>query len=54
MKYDDELQDIQSDMLSEMPDSYSKIKGTWLWELFKAVAIKIYELLGLVMIQQAS
>nr|DAT63650.1 MAG TPA: Baseplate J like protein [Caudoviricetes sp.] len=48
MKYDDELQDIQSDMLSEMPDSYSKIKGTWLWELFKAVAIKIYELLGLV------
>lgn len=47
MNYNDEISDIQSDMLNEMPDSYSKIKGTWLWEIFKAFAIKIYELLQL-------
>lgn len=47
MNYNDEISDIQSDMLNEMPDSYSKIKGTWLWEIFKAFAIKIYELMQL-------
>jgi len=45
--YDEELSDIQEGMLDEMPDRYSKIKGTWLWEMFKAFAIKIYELLEL-------
>mgnify|MGYP005875026561 CR=1 FL=1 len=47
MKYDEELTDIQQDLLSEMPSTYSKLKGTWLWEMFKAFAIKIFELLGL-------
>ena len=47
MKYNEELMDIQNDMLSEMPSTYSKLKGTWLWEMFKAFAIKIFELLGL-------
>lgn len=47
MKYNEELTDIQNDMLSEMPSTYSKLKGTWLWEMFKAFAIKIFELLGL-------
>ena len=47
MNYDDEVNNIHDDMLNEMPSSYSKIKGSWLWEILKAVAIKIYELLGL-------
>lgn len=47
MNYNEELSDIQSDMLNEMPNTYSKLKGTWLWEMFKAFAIKIFELLGL-------
>ena len=47
MNYNEEISDIQADMLNEMPDTYSKLKGTWLWEMFKAFAIKIFELLGL-------
>lgn len=47
MNYNEELSDIQADLLDEMPDTYSKIKGTWLWEMFKAFAIKLYELLQL-------
>lgn len=47
MNYNEELSNIQADLLDEMPDTYSKIKGTWLWEMFKAFAIKIFELLGL-------
>ena len=47
MKYNEEISDIQADMLNEMPNTYSKLKGTWLWEMFKAFAIKIFELLGL-------
>ena len=47
MNYNEEISDIQADMLDEMPDTYSKLKGTWLWEMFKAFAIKIFELLGL-------
>lgn len=47
MNYNEEISDIQADMLSEMPDTYSKIKGTWLWEMFKAFSLKIYELLQL-------
>ncbi len=47
MNYNEEVSDIQADMLSEMPSNYSKIKGTWLWELFKAFAIKIFDILNL-------
>lgn len=47
MNYNEEISDIQSELLEEMPDSYSKFKGTWLWEMLKAFAIKIYELLQL-------
>lgn len=47
MKYDEKISDIHSDLLDEMPDTYSKVKGTWLWEMFKAFALKIYELLQL-------
>lgn len=47
MNYNEEISDIQTSLLDEMPDGYSKIKGTWLWEMFKAFAIKIFELLGL-------
>lgn len=47
MNYNEEISEIQADMLDEMPETYSKIKGTWLWEMFKAFAIKIFELLGL-------
>lgn len=47
MNYNEELSNIQADLLDKMPDTYSKIKGTWLWEMFKAFAIKIFELLGL-------
>lgn len=47
MNYNEELSNIQDDLLDEMPDTYSKIKGTWLWEMFKAFAIKLYELLQL-------
>jgi uncharacterized phage protein gp47/JayE len=47
MNYNEEISEIQSDMLSEMPSTYSKLKGTWLWEMFKAFAMKIYELLQL-------
>lgn len=47
MNYNEELSDIQNYMLNEMPNTYSKLKGTWLWEMFKAFAIKIFELLGL-------
>lgn len=47
MNYNEEISDIQSDLLNEMPSTYSKIKGCWLWEMFKAFAIKIFELLQL-------
>ena len=47
MNYNEELSQIQTDMLDEMPSTYSKLKGTWLWEMFKAFAIKIYEFLQL-------
>ncbi len=47
MKYNEEISDIQSDLLSKMPSSYSKVKGTWLWEMMKSYSIKIYELLQL-------
>lgn len=47
MNYNEKLSDIQNDLLNEMPESYSKIKGTWLWEMFKSFALKIYELLKL-------
>ena len=47
MNYNEELSDIQTDMLNEMPNTYFKLKGTWLWEMFKAFSLKIYELLQL-------
>lgn len=47
MNYNDEINDIQQDLLDNMPDTYSKQKGNWLWEMFKSFAIKIYELLQL-------
>lgn len=47
MNYDEEVSDIQSDLLAEMPDKYSKSKGTWLWEIFKAFSLKLYDLLSL-------
>ena len=47
MNYNEELSDIQEEMLGEVPETYSKLKGTWLWEIFKAFAIKIYDLLQL-------
>lgn len=47
MDYNEEISDIQSDLLENVPGTYSKQKGNWLWEMFKAFAIKIYELLQL-------
>ena len=47
MNYNEEISDIQSDLLNEIPDTYSKVKGTWMWEMLKAYALKIYELLQL-------
>ncbi len=47
MNYNEEISNIQADMLNEMPDSYSKVKGNWLWEMFKAFSMKVYELLQL-------
>lgn len=47
MNYNEEISDIQSNLLDEMPERYSKIKGGWLWEMFKAFALKIHELLSL-------
>lgn len=47
MNYNEETNDILQQMLDEMPDSYSKVKGNWLWEMFKAFAMKIHELLEL-------
>ena len=47
MNYNEEISDIQSDMLNEMPPTYSKVKGNWLWEMFKSFSIKVYELLQL-------
>ncbi len=45
MNYNEEIADIQSDMLNEMPSEYSKVKGNWLWEMFKAFSVKIYDFL---------
>jgi len=47
MNYDEKITDIQTDLLNEMPNTYSKIKGTWLWEMFKAFSLKIHEFLQL-------
>ena len=47
MNYNEDISGIQSDMLNEMPSTYSKVKGNWLWEMFKAFSIKVYELLQL-------
>ena len=47
MNYNEEISDIQADMLNEMPSTYSKVKGNWLWEMFKAFSIKVYKLLQL-------
>lgn len=47
MNYNEEISDIQMELLNEMPSGYSKVKGNWLWEMMKAFAIKIYELLQL-------
>ena len=47
MNYNEEISDIQEDLLENMPSTYSKIKGCWLWEMMKAFALKIYELLML-------
>lgn len=47
MNYNEEISDIQSDLLNKMPDTYSKTKGTWLWEMFKSFSIKISEFLQL-------
>lgn len=47
MDYSEEISDIQSELLSNIPETYSKVKGTWLWEMMKAYAIKLSELLEL-------
>ena len=47
MNYDEKVSDIQTKLLENMPSKYSKIKGTWLWEMFKVFAMKIFDLLGL-------
>lgn len=47
MNYNEEISDIRDELLDSMPNTYSKIKGTWLWEMFKAFAIKLSELLSL-------
>ncbi len=47
MNYDEKISDIHSDLLEKMPDTYSKVKGIWLWEMMKCFAIKIHELLRL-------
>ena len=47
LDYNEEISDIHSDLIDEMPDTYSKVKGTWLWEITKSFSLKIYELLQL-------
>lgn len=47
MNYNEEISEIQEGLLNSMPDTYSKQKGVWLWEMMKAFAIKLSELLNL-------
>ena len=47
MNYNEKISDIHSDLLNNMPETYSKTKGTWLWEMFKSFAIKLDEFLRL-------
>lgn len=47
MNYNEDVSDIQTELLENMPNTYSKIKGCWLWEIMKAFAIKLSELLAL-------
>lgn len=41
MSYYQDANEIQEELLNYMSDDYSKIKGTWLWELFKAIACRL-------------
>jgi len=47
MNYNESISDIQADLLGNMPDKYSKVKGTWLWEMTKAFSIELSEFLQL-------
>ncbi len=42
-EYTKAIEDILQEMLDNMPEEYSKQKGYWLWDIFKAVAITINE-----------
>lgn len=47
MDYNKNVSDILEELLNEMPNNYTKLKGTWLWEIFKAFAIKLHDSLEL-------
>ena len=47
MDYNESVSDIQEDLLQNMPSTYSKQKGTWVWEMFKAFSLKLSDLLEL-------
>ncbi len=46
MDYNENVSDIQEEILSQMPDTYTKLKGTWLWEMSKAFSLKIRDSLA--------
>ena len=45
MDYRKSADDIQNEMLSNISDSYEKSKGYFLWDILKAISIRIKELL---------
>ncbi len=47
MDYNEEISDIRDELLDNMPSTYSKVKGCWLWEMMKSFALKIYDFLTL-------
>lgn len=44
MSYYEDANVIQEKLLGYMSDDYSKIKGTWLWEILKAIACELSDL----------
>ena len=47
MDYNKDVSVILEELLNEMPNNYTKLKGTWLWEMFKAFSIKLHNSLEL-------
>ena len=40
MNYDTNAEDIQQDMLDNMPSKYAKSVGFWLWDILKSIALE--------------